>query len=121
MKKTTTSELALTRQNDLRGGVAGTWEAVGQSFDQFCLLAGVSALNEWMEADVSELAGDGHARNTDKPGDRWGTTRGRPGFQGGKVELERPACARRPPGRRCRFPVGKRPPGPTGWKNGRRA
>ena len=44
MKKTTTSQAALASQNDLRCAVAGAWEAVGQSFDQFCLLAGVSAL-----------------------------------------------------------------------------
>ncbi len=40
MKKTTTSEHALASENDLRGAVADAWEAVGQSFDQFCLLAG---------------------------------------------------------------------------------
>ena len=30
MKKTTTSLLALASQNDLRGAVAGAWEAVDQ-------------------------------------------------------------------------------------------
>ncbi len=67
MKKTTTSEQALASQNELRGAVAGAWEAVGQSFDQFCLLAGISALREMMEGDVTALAGDAHARNADKP------------------------------------------------------
>lgn len=56
MKKTTTSQLALASQNDLRSAVTGAWEAVGQSFDQFCLLAGVSALSEMMESDASKLA-----------------------------------------------------------------
>ena len=90
MKKTTTSEQALASHKDLRGAVAGAWEAVGQSFEQFCLLAGVSALSEMMESDVTALAGDAHARNADKAGYRWGTTRGRLGFQDGKVELQRP-------------------------------
>ena len=90
MKKTTTSQAALASQNDLRGAVAGAWEVVGQSFDQFCLLTGVSALSEILESDASKLADEAHARNADKPGHRWGKTRGRLGFQGGEVELERP-------------------------------
>lgn len=90
MQKATTSAAALASRNDLTSAVTGAWEAVGQSFYQFCLLAGVSALSEMMEADVTALAGEVQARNTDKPGHRWGQTRGRLGFQGGKVELERP-------------------------------
>lgn len=43
MKNTTTSQSALASRNDLSGAVAEAWEAVGQSFGQFCLLAGVSA------------------------------------------------------------------------------
>lgn len=104
MKKTTTSELALASQNDLRGAVSGAWEAVGQSFDQFCLLAGVSALSEMMEGDVAALAGDAHARDADKPGYRWGTTRGRLGFQGGKVELERPRVRSKATGKEMPLP-----------------
>jgi hypothetical protein len=57
MKKTTTSQLALAGQNDRRGAVAGAWEVVGLRFDQFCLLAGVLALNEMFESDASNLAG----------------------------------------------------------------
>lgn len=90
MKKTTTSDLALASHCELTSAVDGAWEAVGQSFDQFCLLAGVSALNEMMAEDVTNLAGSAHARNSDKPGYRWGRTRGRLGFHGGKVDLERP-------------------------------
>jgi transposase-like protein len=104
MKKTTTSQAALASQNDLRGAVAGAWEAVGQSFDQFCLLAGVSALSEMLESDASQLAGEAHARNADKPGHRWGTTRGRLGFQGGKVELERPRVRSKATGKEMPLP-----------------
>ena len=104
MKKTTTSEQALASHKDLRGAVAGAWEAVGQSFEQFCLLAGVSALSEMMESDVTALAGDAHARNADKPGYRWGTTRGRLGFQGGKVELQRPRVRSKVTGKEMALP-----------------
>lgn len=90
MKKTTTSAAALASHTDLSSAVCGAWEAVGQSFDRFCLLAGVSALSEMMEEDATALAGDPYARAADKPGFRWGRTRGRVGFHGGKVEVERP-------------------------------
>ena len=43
-----------------------------------------------LEDDVKALAGDAHARSADKPGYRWGRTKGRVGFHGGKVALERP-------------------------------
>ena len=89
MKTTTTSAAALPGQSALTSAVAGAWETVGQSFDQFCLLAGFSALGEMMAADVTVLAGEAHARDTDRPGYRWGRTCGRLGFHGGKVELER--------------------------------
>ena len=75
MKTTTTSAATLTSQSALTSAVAGAWETVGQNFDQFCLLAGFSALGEMMEADVTALAGEAHARDTDKPGYRWGRTR----------------------------------------------
>lgn len=104
MKKTTTSAAALTSHNDLTAAVAGAWEAVGQSFDQFCLLAGVSALSEMMEADVTALAGEAHARNTEKPGHRWGRTRGRLGFHGGKVELKRPRVRSKVTGKELTLP-----------------
>lgn len=104
MKKTTTSAAALTSHNDLTSAVAGAWEAVGQSFDQFCLLAGVSALSEMMEADVTALAGEAHARNMEKPGHRWGRTRGRLGFHGGKVELERPRVRSKVTGKELTLP-----------------
>jgi hypothetical protein len=39
MKKTTTSDLALTSRTDLTSAVDAAWDGVGQSFDQFCLIA----------------------------------------------------------------------------------
>lgn len=104
MKKTTTSPQALTSGSDLSSAVEGAWEAVGQSFDQFCLLAGVSALNEMMAEDVTKLAGSAHARNSDKPGYRWGRTHGRLGFHGGKVDLERPRVRSKSTGKELPLP-----------------
>ena len=43
-----------------------------------------------LSRDATALAGAPHARAADKPGYRWGRTRGSVGFHGGKVEMERP-------------------------------
>ncbi len=90
MKMTATSAAALTSQGALTSAVAGAWEPVGQNFDQFCLLAGFSAPGEMMEADVTALAGEAHARDTDKPGYRWGPDLWSSGLSRRQVELERP-------------------------------
>jgi hypothetical protein len=104
MNKTTTSELALASHSELTSAVETAWGAVGQSFEQFCLIAGVAALSEIMEDDVKGLAGEAHARNTDKPGYRWGRTRGRLGFHGGKVELDRPRVRSKATGKELALP-----------------
>jgi hypothetical protein len=43
-----------------------------------------------MAADVEDLCGRRHARSPDRRGHRWGRTRGKIGYQGGKVEIVRP-------------------------------
>ena len=105
---------ALPGQSALTSAVAGAWETVGQSFDQFCLLAGFSALGEMMAADVTALAGEAHARDTDKPGYRWGRTCGRLGFHGGKVKLERPRVRSKITGKELALP-GWREAAEAGW------
>ena len=102
MKKTMTSELALTSHTDLTSAVGAAWGAVGQSFDQFCLMAGAAALSEMLEDDAKALAGDAHARCADKPGYRWGRTKGRLGFHGGKVAVAPPSRPSRGSRRRPR-------------------
>lgn len=52
---------------------------------------------------IPGLAGDAHARSADKPRYRWGRTKGRVGFHGGEVAVERPwvrskSTGRDPPG-----------------------
>ena len=63
---------------------------VRASFDRFCLAAGIEALGTMMEADVTAACGPRHGRDAARRAHRWGRTRGRIGFHGGKIEVERP-------------------------------
>jgi len=63
---------------------------VEQSFERLCLTAGMEALSVMMEADVEASCGPRHGRVEQRQAHRWGKTRGRIGFHGGKVEVERP-------------------------------
>jgi len=60
------------------------------SFEQFCLAAGLEALTEMMERDALEACGARHERSRRRTAHRWGRTKGKIGFHGGKVEIERP-------------------------------
>ena len=104
MKRATTSPLALASATEMTTAVEAAWEAVGASFEQFCLIAGLSSLTQLLDEDARELAGAPHARDADKPGYRWGRTRGRLGFHGGKVELERPRVRSKTTGRELPLP-----------------
>lgn len=104
MRRATTSPLALASATELTTAVDAAWEAVGASFEQFCLIAGLSSLTQLLDEDAKELAGAPHARDADKPGYRWGRTKGRLGFHGGKVELERPRVRSKTTGRELALP-----------------
>jgi putative transposase len=71
-------------------GLKEAWRAVEDSFERFCLTAGIEAMEEMLEADAERLAGPRHARNPERAGYRWGTTVGKMSFHGGKVSVERP-------------------------------
>lgn len=43
MKRATTSPLALARATEMTTAVEAAWEAVGASFEQFCLIAACRA------------------------------------------------------------------------------
>jgi putative transposase len=60
------------------------------SFERLCLAAGVETLAEMMEADARAACGPRHARSKQRTAHRWGRTKGKIGFHGGKVEIERP-------------------------------
>jgi putative transposase len=85
MKKFTTSAAI-----DPAAIVEDAWQDVGASFERFCLATGVATLVGMMEDDASRLCGPRYGREEGREGHRWGQTRGKVGFHGGKVEIERP-------------------------------
>jgi hypothetical protein len=74
-------------------GLEVAWENVAESFERFCLTAGIATLLEMMEQDAIDLCGARHVRSVGRRGYRWGRTAGKLGFHGGKVAIERLACA----------------------------
>jgi hypothetical protein len=90
IKRPITSPLALASTAELTAAVEEARDEVGASFERFCLIVGLASLTQMLEEDATALAGAPHARAADKPGYRWGRTKGPVGFHGGKVEMERP-------------------------------
>src|SRR5258705_2212280 len=72
------------------GAVDEAFAEVRASFDRFCLAAGIEAFGTMMEADVTAACGPRDGRHAARRAHRWGRTRGRIGFHGGKIEVERP-------------------------------
>lgn len=107
MKRTTTSPLALASTAELTAAVEEARDEVGASFERFCLIAGLASLTQMLEEDATALAGTPHVRAADKPGYRWGRTRGRLGFHGGKVEMERPRVRSKTTGKELPLPSWK--------------
>ena len=60
------------------------------SFERFCLAAGLESLTEMLEQDATAACGARHERGERRKAHRWGRTKGKIGFHGGKVEVERP-------------------------------
>ena len=85
MEKNGTSEPA-----DATALVTDAWQAVGASFERFCLTAGVATLAKMMEEDAMQLCGRRYGRLNGKTAHRWGKTKGTIDFHGGKIEVERP-------------------------------
>ncbi len=73
--------------------VHSAWEGVENSFERFCLSAGLEAMEQMLCEDARQLAGAPHERGAHRRGHRWGTTRGKIGFHGGKVAVRRRVCA----------------------------
>ena len=66
------------------------WQDVHSSFERFCLTAGIGAIEQMLWEDAQQLAGAPHSRGGGRVGHRWGRTRGKIGFHGGKVAVHRP-------------------------------
>ena len=70
--------------------VEAAWQDVDSSFERFCLTAGIGAMEQMLCADARQLAGPRHGRGGTRAGHRWGATKGKIGFHGGKVVVRRP-------------------------------
>jgi transposase-like protein len=70
--------------------VEGAWQDVDSSFERFCLTAGIGAMEQMLREDARQLAGPRHGRGGTRAGHRWGATKGKIGFHGGKVVVRRP-------------------------------
>src|SRR6266704_1076185 len=85
MNKLTTSTAIPTRALKL-----AALSSMSASFELFCLASGMEALGEMMDHDAQAICGPRHARGDGRRAHRWGKTKGKIGFHGGKVEIERP-------------------------------
>src|SRR4051794_41905715 len=75
--------------------VAMAFEEVRSSFDKFCLIAGIEALQELLQEEASALCGERHQRHAGRRGRRWGETRSPVAFHGGGGGGGRPRGGRR--------------------------
>ena len=74
-----------------KGGVVlQALASMSASFERFCLAAGLETLSEMLEQDATAACGERHERGERCQAHRWGRTKGKIGFHGGKVEIERP-------------------------------
>ena len=85
MNKSTTSTAIPTRALKLQA-----LSNISANFELFCLASGMEALGEMMDHDTQAICGPHHARGHFRRAHRWGKTKGKIGFHGGKVEIERP-------------------------------
>ena len=66
------------------------WQGVESSFERFCLTAGIGAIEQMLRDDAQQLTGGPYSRGEHRVGRRWGSTKGKIGFHGGKVAVHRP-------------------------------
>ena len=85
MNKLITSTAVPTRELKLEA-IAN----ISASFELLCLASGMEALGEMMEHDAQAICGPRHARGPFRRAYRWGKTKGKIGFHGGNIEIERP-------------------------------
>ena len=85
MNKLTTSTALPTRELKLEA-IAN----MSASFELLCLASGMEALGEMMDHDAQAICGPRHARGPFRRAHRWGKTKGKIGFHGGNIEIERP-------------------------------
>ena len=64
--------------------------SLSASFEAFCLASGLEALSEMMADDAQTACGRRYVRGPNRQAHRWGKTKGKIGFHGGMIEIERP-------------------------------
>jgi transposase-like protein len=74
----------------LSANIQSAWQDVDSSFERFCLTAGLGAIEQMLRDDARHLTGAPYGRGEHRVGHRWGTTKGKIGFHGGKVAVHRP-------------------------------
>jgi len=74
----------------LSANIQAAWQDVDSSFERFCLTAGLGAIEQMLGDDARQLTGAPYGRGENRVGYRWGTTKGKIGFHGGKVAVHRP-------------------------------
>jgi len=79
---------------------------VGASFERFCLTTGVATLSSLLASDGVQLCGSHHGSDPERTGHRWGRTKGKLGFHGGTVPMDRPRVRSREGGE-GRLPSGE--------------
>jgi len=84
MNTTTRSPISLAP------GLEAAWQDMNGSFERFCLSAGIEAIEKMLCEDAQRLAGARYGRMPERSGRRWGATKGKIGFHGGKVAVRRP-------------------------------
>lgn len=87
MTRTTTNSPAITMP---AVSPQEAFQEVQASFERFCLISGVAALEEMLAEDAQVLCGASHSRTPERRSHRWGTTEGPIGFHGGKAKVRRP-------------------------------
>src|ERR1700746_325243 len=63
--------------------------SMSASFEAFCLASGIEALSEMMADDAQTACGRRYVRGPNRQAHRWGKTKGKIGFHGGMIEIER--------------------------------
>ena len=84
------TDLTTTSPVALMPGLEAAWQDVDSSFERFCLTAGIEAMEQMLRGDAQRLVGRPHSRGRGRVGQRWGATKGKIGFHGGKVDVRRP-------------------------------
>ena len=72
MESNATTRNTTSAMSDATGPVSEAWQAVGVSFERFCLTAGVATLARMMEEDATGLCGRRYERLDGKTAHRWG-------------------------------------------------